>query len=197
MKSVILTGIVIIVTVLSGTTGYTLFKNNNENYKSSNTILVNASWEEEFSDIESLIKNSELIVVAELDNELESYQPFEGYTDTFTDATIKIEQVLKGNYVEPVIVSQYGGIRKDKKIEKYEDLPLMEKGKKYLLFLEKIKDTTDRNNKYQYIGGIQGFYLLEGQNNDFTIDAPEKAGLTQKVSNLKFNDLREKVNKAK
>jgi len=122
---------------------------------------VHASWGDEYTEVESLFKDSDLVVVATLSKELNSYQPFEGHEDTFTDGEIRIIESIKneGNK-DAVIVSQYGGKRVDGKIEVFEDLPLLRKDKKYLLFLEKIEDNTDRNDKYQTVRGVQGFYTL-------------------------------------
>lgn len=157
--------------------------------------------------IEALIEESDLIIVGTLEKELESYQPFENMSDTFTDAIVKVNHVLKGEPISEIILSQYGGIRPDNRIELFEELPLIEKDKYYLMFLKEIKDNTKRNGKYQYVRGIQGFYYLQIDDpgiksslnnrevsiekiaNKITIDAPLKAGITQKVSQKKLGEI--------
>ncbi|QTN00714.1 hypothetical protein ERJ70_16325 [Sediminibacillus dalangtanensis] len=168
-----------------------------------NKVEVHASWGDEFPDVQSLIKSSDIILVAELEESLNSYQPFNGYEDTFTDATISPIEMLKGEIPkERLIISQYGGVRKDGKFEEFHDFPLLEKDKKYLLFLEKIEDSTERNGKYQAIRGIQGFYTLDevkssinsSDAKSLNINAPNKSGITKKVVDLELSELKSLIN---
>jgi hypothetical protein len=108
-----------------------------------------------------------------------------------------VKRVLKGPSLDEVVLSQYGGVRKDGKVEVFDDLPLLEKSKTYLLFLTKIKDDTERNGKYQVIGGPQGLYELNG-NVKKTNESVKIGCKIPNISGLKFprksrHTLREEV----
>ncbi|GIO05733.1 hypothetical protein J31TS6_17610 [Brevibacillus reuszeri] len=173
--------------LLSGVAGYTL-----STPKESNIVTVHASWGTEQPSVESLLDESDLVVVGTLKEDLESYQPFDGYEHTFTDGTIELQRVLKGPSLDEVVLSQYGGVREDGKIEVFDDLPLLDKSKTYLMFLSKINDNTERNGKYQVTGGPQGLYELAGSDrkrmkapdaelSDFAISSFVDGEINQKV----------------
>lgn len=192
--------LIISAALFSGVAGYTIFKPKQlhiSNTTDLNIISVDASWGIEYPNIKELIQDSDVVVIARLNKELGSYQPFDGYSDTFTDAEIVIDKVLKGNNETSLKISQYGGVRKDGRLEAFNDLPLLESNRSYLMFLERIQDNSERNNKYQYVGGIQGFYLLEATrdtlkninqfnlvdiNEHINISAPLEVGITKTVS---------------
>lgn len=189
--------------LLSGATGYTL-----STPKESNIITMHASWAEEQPSVESLIDVSDLVIVGTLKEELKSYQPYDGHEFTFTDGIVEVKRVLKGPSLDEVVLSQYGGVRKDGKVEVFDDLPLLEKSKTYLLFLTKIKDDTERNGKYQVIGGPQGLYELNGnvkklmkardsELNDFSISSFSDMEINQKVIDEGLDSIAELSKKAK
>ncbi|HBZ83922.1 MULTISPECIES: hypothetical protein [Brevibacillus] len=185
IKVVLLTSV-----VLSGVLGYTL-----STPKESNVVSVHASWGKEQPSVKSLLDESDLVVVGTLKEEIKSYQPFDGYEHTFTDGTIELQRVLKGPPLEEVVLSQYGGVRMDGKVEVFDDLPLLENSKTYLLFLSKINDNTERNGKYQVTGGPQGLYELarsdsklmktpDAELSDFSIFSFVDGEINQKVIDM-------------
>lgn len=188
--------IIITLTLFIGVLGFLYIGNESEQSKretnNNNIISVDASWGEEFSTVDSLIKESDLIIIGSLQETLSSYQPFNDYEDTFTDAKINIEKTLKGEKIpKELIISQYGGEREDGKIEVFEDLPLMDENEKFLLFLEYIDDNTDRNGKYQPVRGVQGYYIIENGN----IKSLVNGEINNKVTNKGINGINQIINK--
>jgi hypothetical protein len=152
---------------------------------SEDVIEVHASWIEGSKSIEELVKTSDIVLVGSIEEEVGAYQPFMGYEDTFTDAKIKVQQILKGTSEEDIIISQYGGVRRDGKLELFHHLPLLNKGKKHLFFLTKIEDNTLRNGKYQYTNGIEGLYAIEDDN----LLSDVETIAVNKIKNKKFKQL--------
>ncbi|MCA1321615.1 hypothetical protein LC085_17045 [Bacillus tianshenii] len=149
-----------------------------------NVIEVHASWMEGSETLADLVDKSDLVVIGTLDEELGAYQPFDGEDDTFTDAKIHINQVLKGD-AKDIIISQYGGVRPDGKVEVFHDVPILKKNKKQLFFLTKIEDSTLRNGKYQYTNGIEGLFSIDKE----TVDSSADTALTKEMSNRDFQDI--------
>jgi len=106
-----------------------------------------------------------------------------------------VNKVLKGQALNELVISEYGGFRADGNLEVYHDLPLLEYNKSYLLFLEKIEDDTDRNGKYQYVEGIQGYYEFEevnkllGTRKEKKLKSHVEGEINQAVINLSIEDL--------
>lgn len=179
-----------ILTLASGYAGYINYNQSSDHTSDPNIVSVHAAWGEEFADVEALSESSDLVVVATLKDELMAYQPFEELEDTFTDATINIEEVVKGDVPQTeVTISQYGGIRADGKLEVFEDLPLLEKDKKYLLFLEYIEEDSERNGKYQTIRGVQGYYNVTEEGGTFSAPGSEIESIVDGEINEKVTDL--------
>lgn len=210
MKRILLPIFLLLFSLIGGITGYSIFNQDDhvhgeehEHSLDSNKILVDASWGDEEPNVEALIESADLVVVAELGEEIGSYQPFEGHEDAFTDVTLNIKEVLQGDFSEEneeLILSQYGGVREDNTIEEFIDLPFLEEENTYLFFLEKIEVDNERDGKYQYVGGPQGYYFLEEEVSlfssntesiDYDIDAPEKIGITAEVSDISFQELKD------
>ncbi|KGX84910.1 hypothetical protein [Pontibacillus litoralis] len=190
---------VCVVVVGAGYLGYE--KEKDTTSTDSNIIPVHASWGDEAKDVKSLIKESDLVVVGKMTEQMASYQPFENYEDTFTDAKFTVGEIIKGDISsKEVVISQYGGERKDGKVEVFESLPLMEKDTSYLLFLTKIEDDTNRDGKYQTTGGPQGYYTLLNNSNfstfaldDFEINGTVNGEINEKVENTSIAELRSMV----
>lgn len=187
MKMKMLIGFsIFFLSLVSGYFGYNVYSVNST--PNPNVINVHASWGEEFMDVKSLSMDSDLIVLATLNKELDSYQPYKDLEDTFTDAEINIEEVIKGDKNKNIkIISQYGGIRPDGKKEIFEELPLLEKDKKYLLFLEAIEDGSDRSNKYQTVRGVQGFYIVSEE------ESKTKGSVRGELKSIVNGDINRKV----
>lgn len=129
-----------------------------------------ASWSYVSDSFEGLIEseNSDLIAIATVkDKGKDSYFPLaEDETYVFTDATLEIDEVLfseEGIVADDeIIVTQYGGKLKDGNVLEYHDVPLFTKNKKQVLvFLQKVVEDSERNGKYQYVGGNLGLYYVD------------------------------------
>lgn len=182
---------VVSLSIVMGYLGYNLTNDVDE----PKTIISHASWGDEYGSVRDLIEESDLVVIGELDQTLGSYLPFENYDLVFTDASVDVVRVLKGSEVNNVTLSQYGGERPDGIIEVYDNLPFIEKGKHYLMFLKFINDDTERSGKYQFSRGAQGFYELQNYNNltsnysTITISSVFDYGINGKVINAGIDNI--------
>lgn len=126
-------------------------------------VHMHAIWGEAADNLDELVNKSDVVAVIQPFGERESYKPFVGENDTFTDVNSKIVKSLKGDFTtnDTIMISQYGGEREDGIIEEWDDQVKLENGKSYLVFLNKINSESPRANKYEVVNGIEGAFGLE------------------------------------
>lgn len=124
----------------------------------------------EFNDVNSLEEFADLIIIGspakpfEEDNPVVTYNKEGRYEDFYTISDVKVKKVLKGEYSKDTVpVLQSAAITtslsgKEKIFMISDDFSVMEKNKKYLLFLKK----TDNNN-YSIISVNQGKFNIDDQ----------------------------------
>ncbi len=128
-------------------------KNNNSDYEK---VLLDASWEYNYSDIEELSNNSDIIAVINID-EFEIDDSYSGLDIIMTKYNASIQELIYGDYEEEIEIIMTGGFDEDEKII-YEivDDPLMNINDEYLIFAKKNNDGT-----YRILSGSQGRYVIE------------------------------------
>ena len=112
--------------------------------------------EVEYASLEELEAAAELVVVG-------TPTGLEGFKTTAisTMATISVEEVLKGEPLETLVVVQEGGEAQNEVTPPPEEFPLLETGKRYLLYLngDYIRDG---ETCYTVVGGYQGVAVDSG-----------------------------------
>ena len=113
-----------------------------------------ASWRVVYNDFDSFAKASDLILAGRVTGETIDLR----HNLVFTLQEVEVLTVYKGGVQEgeSVTVSIDGGIMDDVETIPFDEIPLMEIGKEYLLFLEG-NDTA----KYVIPLSYQGIYLIE------------------------------------
>jgi len=120
--------------------------------KITQVINYSVSWAIYYPDINSMIKDSDLIVIGTIIS-------YKSYTNgrhgdlVFTDYKIKVEKVLKGPKKDYIIFTQTGGIINGIKYEVNDD-PLMKIGEKAVFFLKYDKESD------KYFTNPQGRLLI-------------------------------------
>lgn len=145
-----------------------------------------------FNSANELEEYADLIVVGETVAEFSEHKPTITYTpegryqDFYTITDVKYSKILKGNFSEKFISVIQGAalIESPYKLQKdlllREDMTLMEKGKKYLLFLKK----TDIAGVYSIISLNQGKFNIDN------LDLKEK---DMEKQNHQFKTLKQDV----
>lgn len=166
-------------TCLLGIGGYYFLAPSTTNIGHANHILHSK---------DELVKSSELIVVAQPENNSEDgksiikYEPTNGHPyDFYTLTNVKIMKVIKGN-IEPntvLPVANFEGYEKEsfkkaKKVYKTDETISFDKNKKYLLFLSK-----DFDGNYRVISINQGIF-----------EASKDSNIT---NNTQYNNLRNDI----
>ncbi|MBI1745785.1 MAG: hypothetical protein HYR55_04260 [Acidobacteria bacterium] len=121
------------------------------------------------TNLSELAQRADLIIQGTVESILSSRYLNSDVSDSMeTDLWISVQSILKGPKGEPierVVVSQFGGKIEDLEIVVLAD-PLMQSGENYILFL-KIDNRTDLPNydkgrRYTVVGGESGKFKIEG-----------------------------------
>ncbi len=79
--------------------------------------------------------------------------------------TIQIDETIKGEHLDSIILYQYGGTYKNETTLPPSELPLLEVGEQYLLYLKKSIKTEREDWYYMISGGYQG--VAKNKDGDF------------------------------
>ena len=102
------------------------------------------------SEVESMSKNADLIITGKVTQQSSSWN--ENQTRIYTQATIQVEEYLKGsNNSGPVIISYLGG-EVGEVGEMYSHMPRFEDNEEVLVFLKK----DDKSTSYKVFNGEAG-----------------------------------------
>lgn len=130
------------------------------------------------SDIERMSKNADIIITGKVTQQSSSWN--ENNTRIYTQATIQVEEYLKGsNNSGPVIVSYLGGEVGDVG-EMYSHMPRFENNEEVLVFLKK----DDKSTNYKVFNGEEGKINV-------VMDA--KTGEKVTTSNVQINSLKAQI----
>ncbi|TES84429.1 MAG: hypothetical protein E3J92_01340 [Dehalococcoidia bacterium] len=120
-------------------------------------MITNVSWAEYYVDIGELCDAADLIAVGEISGvisesgEKVAEARWGGVLLYTTDFAFEIEQVLKGEGVEEILLHQTGAAGK----QEISDDPLFEQGERCVLFLREYEA-----GKYCVLGGPQGRFMI-------------------------------------
>lgn len=165
---------------------------NNEVKMSENNLscIAIACWANSFPDLESVVNESDLIALVEIDSIHEEYMSDDDIPYTSYKANI-IDNISGEASDEDIIISMNGINNKVQHIEVYDD-PLMASGEKYLLFLNQNSDGT-----YKIINGPTGRLIYNDKLDTVTsLSALNKSMLnrnavtqSQHISEFKVEDV--------
>jgi hypothetical protein len=130
------------------------------------------------SDVERMSKNADIIITGKVVEQNSNWN--ENNTRIYTQATIQVEEYLKGsNNSGPVIVSYLGGEVGDVG-EMYSHMPRFENNEEVLVFLKK----DDKSTNYKVFNGEEGKINV--------INDP-KTGEKVTTSNVQINSLKAQI----
>jgi len=102
------------------------------------------------SDVESMSKNADLIITGKVVEQNSSWN--ENNTRIYTQATIRVEEYIKGNNNSGSIIVSYPGGEVGDVGEMYSHMPRFENNEDVLVFLKK----DDKNTNYKVVNGEEG-----------------------------------------
>ena len=130
------------------------------------------------SGVENMSKNADLILTGNVVEQNSSWN--ENNTRIYTQATIQVEEYLKGsNNSGPVIVSYLGGEVGDVG-EMYSHMPRFENNEEVLIFLKK----DDKSTNYKVFNGEEG---------KINVVMDPKTGEKVTTSNVQINSLKAQI----
>jgi len=130
------------------------------------------------SDVESMSKNADLIITGKVVEQNSSWN--ENNTRIYTQATIQVEEYLKGNNNSgPVIVSYPGG-EVGEVGELYSHMPRFENNEEVLVFLKKDDKSTN-------------FKVVNGEEGKINVVTDPKTGEKVTTSNVKINSIKAQI----
>lgn len=132
--------------------------------ENNNTAIegAHASWVRSFETLDELTKDSstDLIVIGTIKSvlEIENYGPIPEHPEYLTKFSFQIDETLKGQSTEFIIVAQGGS--PDVPGSAFRDDPILNVGAKYLLFLSKVDGI---KNTYNYPGPWGRYQIIESK----------------------------------
>jgi hypothetical protein len=130
------------------------------------------------SDVERMSKNADLIIAGKVVEQNSNWN--ENKTRIYTQATIQVEEYLKGgNNGGPVIVSYLGGEVGDVG-EMYSHMPRFENNEEVLVFLKKDEKTSD-------------YKVFNGEEGKINVINDPKTGGKVTTSNVQINSLKAQI----
>lgn len=124
---------------------------------------------------DDLFRQSALIVKATVSDAGESLQvrSTAGSTQNYTDYTVTVSQILRGDWQGKTLTVRIPGGTVDNTTTVYDHCPELRKGEEYLLFLYQLgygSSYTTKEDYYNILGLTQGVFQLSAE--DSTADAP-------------------------
>jgi hypothetical protein len=130
------------------------------------------------SEVESMSKNADLIITGKVTQQSSSWN--EDNTRIYTQATIQVEEYLKGNNNNgPIIVSYLGG-EVGEVGEMYSHMPRFEDNEEVLVFLKK----DDKSTSYKVFNGEEG---------KINVIIDPKTGEKVTTSNVQINTIKAQI----
>ena len=122
-------------------------------------------------DLNNLFETSNLVALCTITSEPVSFyvQRADSGKDILSDQFAKVDKVIMGTPYNDTVVIRIPGGTVGNRTEKYEENPVLEVGKQYLLFLSKpdMGGSYNTVGDYYYVQGLkQGVYKVTG-NNEF------------------------------
>ena len=130
------------------------------------------------SDVESMSKNADLIITGKVVEQNSSWN--ENNTRIYTQATIRVEEYIKGSNNSGSIIVSYPGGEVGDVGEMYSHMPRFENNEDVLVFLKK----DDKNTNYKVVNGEEG---------KINVLMDPKTGEKVTTSNVQINTLKAQI----
>jgi hypothetical protein len=130
------------------------------------------------SDVESMSKNADVIITGKVTQQSASWN--ENKTRIYTQATIQVDEYLKGNSNGSSLVVIYPGGEVGDVGETYSHLPKFQDDEEVLVFLKKDEKSTN-------------YKVFNGENGKISVLSDPQTGEKVTTSNLKVNSLKTQI----
>ena len=130
------------------------------------------------SDVESMSKNADLIITGKVVEQNSSWN--ENNTRIYTQATIRVEEYLKGSNNSGLVIVSYLGGEVGDVGEMYSHMPRFENNEEVLVFLKK----DDKSTNYKVFNGEEG---------KINVVMDPKTGEKVTTSNVQINSLKAQI----
>ena len=130
------------------------------------------------SDVESMSKNADLIITGKVVEQNSSWN--ENNTRIYTQATIRVEEYLKGSNNSGLVIVSYLGGEVGDVGEMYSHMPRFENNEEVLVFLKK----DDKSTNYKVFNGEEG---------KINVIIDPKTGEKVTTSNVQINTLKAQI----
>jgi dolichyl-phosphate-mannose--protein O-mannosyl transferase len=130
------------------------------------------------SDVKSMSKNADLIITGKVVEQNSSWN--ENNTRIYTQATIRVEEYIKGGNNTGSIIVSYPGGEVGEVGELYSHMPRFEDNEDVLVFLKK----DDKNTNYKVVNGEEG---------KINVLTDPKTGEKVTTSNVQINTLKAQI----
>jgi len=130
------------------------------------------------SEIESMSRNADLIVTGKVSDQTSGWN--ENKTRIYTQATIQVEEYLKGNNNGNSLVISYPGGEVGEIGELYSHMPRFEDNEEILVFLKKGTNSAD-------------YKVYNGENGKISVISDPQTGEKVTTSNVQINSLKAQI----
>jgi hypothetical protein len=130
------------------------------------------------SEVESMSKNADLIITGKVTQQNSSWN--ENKTRIYTQATIQVEEYLKGNNNSGPITVSYPGGEVGEVGEMYSHMPRFENNEEVLVFLKKDEKSTS-------------YKVLNGEEGKINVIIDPKTGEKVTTSNVQINSIKAQI----
>jgi len=130
------------------------------------------------SEVESMSKNADLIITGKVTQQNSSWN--ENQTRIYTQATIQVEEYLKGSNNSGSVIVSYPGGEVGEVGELYSHMPRFEDNEEVLVFLKK----DDKSTNYKVFNGEEG---------KINIITDPRTGEKVTTSNVQINSLKAQI----
>jgi galactitol-specific phosphotransferase system IIB component len=130
------------------------------------------------SEVETMSKNADVIITGKVTQQSASWN--ENKTRIYTQATIQVDEYLKGNSNGSSLVVIYPGGEVGDVGEMYSHMPRFENNEDVLVFLKK----DDKSSNYK---------VFNGENGKISVISDPQTGEKVTTSNLKVNSLKTQI----
>ena len=130
------------------------------------------------AEVKNMSKNSDLIVTGKVTEQASSWN--ESKTRIYTQATILVDEYIKGNGTGNIVTVKYLGGEVGEIGEKYSHMPRFEDKEEVLVFLKKDEKSPD-------------YKVYNGENGKISVINDPKTGEKVTTSNVQINSLKAQI----
>ena len=178
----------VIAVILLGSTFFALNQRGKEEKKEKKIGYLTASWEQNYTSMDELVKGSDLIAHVRM---LDDGKKVQGKSNTI-QYRAKVENALYGCEKNDIILIQMTGRREENKIWEIKEDPLMNQREEYVMFLQLVK-----KNTYITLTATQGRFWYDTHTKTVSsmnyIDKNIKDFCAVNVKNISWNTWKQKV----